>query len=81
MPKHSEYFGTFNGHQFIDMVGTRKAYALSARDDCYRLHISKADPYEPNRSDWEEVTWDELPAWVQKRFVEVEPLLAIMRTQ
>mgnify|MGYP003347805095 FL=1 len=81
MPKHSEYLFEINGHQFVDMVGTRKAYALSAKTDCYRLHISKADPYSADRQDWEEVSWDKLPKWVRDRFEEVEPLLAIMRTQ
>ena len=81
MPKHSEYFVTINGRQFVDIVGTRKAYALSEKNDCYRLHISMAEPYDSGRPDWTPVQWSELPAWVRERFVEVEPLLAIMRTQ
>ena len=81
MPKHSEHFVTINGQQFVDMVTSRMAYALSAKDDCYRLHVSKTEPYSANRNDWEEVTWSELPEWVRIRFEEVEPLLAIMRTQ
>lgn len=80
MPKWEEHYHVVsNRFPYVDLVTKRTAYAYGEESQCYRITVSKHNPYRVDRGDWEQIEFDKFPAWVRKRVREVEPLLLLMK--
>jgi len=80
MPKWEEHYQVINNRfPYVDLVTKRKAYAYGDKANCYTLDVSKDEPYDYERQDWQPIEWNEFPVWVQRRCEEVEPVLLLMK--